>query len=36
MPGLDGPEQYVHIRCVLGHMIVFPAFAVKSADMSAS
>ena len=28
MPGVDGPERYVRTRCLLGHVMVGPAFAL--------
>lgn len=29
MPGLDGPERYVRTRCVVGHVMVGPEFALR-------
>ena len=30
MPGLEGPERYVRTRCVGGHMLVGPEFALRA------
>jgi len=30
MPGADGSEPYVRTRCVGGHVLVGPAFALRS------
>lgn len=31
MPGLDGPERYARTRCIAGHMLVGPEFALRAA-----
>lgn len=31
LPGLDGMERYVRTRCVSGHIMVGPAFALRAA-----
>lgn len=28
LPGLDGEESYARTRCIAGHMVVIPAFAL--------
>jgi hypothetical protein len=30
MPGLQGPERYVRTRCVAGHVMVGPQFALRA------
>ena len=30
LPGLDGPERYLRTRCVAGHLLVGPAFALRA------
>lgn len=30
LPGLDGPERYVRTRCLSGHMLVGPEFALRA------
>jgi hypothetical protein len=30
MPGLNGSERYVRTRCVAGHVLVGPAFALRT------
>jgi hypothetical protein len=30
MPGLHGSERYVRTRCVAGHLLVGPEFALRS------
>lgn len=30
LPGLDGPERYVRTRCLVGHLLVGPAFALTA------
>lgn len=30
LPGLDGLERYVRTRCMMGHMLVGPAFALTA------
>ncbi len=32
MPGLSGPERYVRTRCLMGHVMVGPAFALRPQD----
>lgn len=32
MPGLDGPEHYVRTRCVVGHVMVGPEFALRPSN----
>jgi hypothetical protein len=29
LPGLDGAERYVRTRCLMGHMLVGPEFALR-------
>lgn len=31
MPGLKGPERYVRTRCIDGHLLVGPEFALRAA-----
>lgn len=31
MPGLQGPERYVRTRCISGHLLVGPEFALRAA-----
>lgn len=30
LPGLDGAERYLRTRCVSGHVLVGPEFALRS------
>lgn len=30
MPGLEGSERYVRTRCVVGHVLVGPEFALRT------
>jgi hypothetical protein len=32
MPGLSGPERYARTRCISGHVLVGPAFALRTAE----
>ena len=32
LPGLQGPEAYLRTRCLDGHVLVGPAFAIRSRD----